>query len=510
MADFVVPDGFATITAAIVAAEAAGPVAVQRVRVKSGTFTENLFLAATAWTAVNYLSIESFSGSKDVTVDGSGGATTLDCNNRTNLQVKNIHLKDGTSRQLRRPGVGSFIQNVETSGGSTGFENVNNNLIRLIDCEFHNHINGASLSNADGLLFERCSFHDNTSNGVSGSTNGSVQFFACLFYSNGAHGFSNINTVRIGLFEFIQCNFFGNTNSGINFQNPGGKRLRILNCIFRSQGDYAIETDEVIAASTQFPLIRIDGNDYSGNTNGIFFDGTTATVTLAAMKTLTGQDANSIDTDPKFTNETGGSEDFHLLAGSPCINFGVGAGVKADVFKKDYPDVHHPAIGADATLDLVLPERGLVVPGTSPWVALFDLITAILKADPELATFAPAGEWVDRIFSGIDERRQPPRNLSALPYIEFEMASGRNRGRTDESADEMVRVHFMFTVGSDDDSYQNMYKLARDTGAALRSGLATPDEFFTWQVGQEDKAGRFWRLSATAEVPLDTTRLTLT
>lgn len=354
MADFIVPDSFATIAAAITAAEAAGPVAVQRVRIKAGTFTENLLLSVIAWTATNFLSIESFSGSKDVTVDGSGGATTLDCNNRPNIQVKNIHLKDGTSRQLRRPGVGSLIDNVETSGGSVGFENVNNNLLRLIDCEFHNHINGASLSNADGLLFERCSFHDNTSNGVSGSTNGSVQFFACLFYSNGAHGFTNTNTVRTGLFEFIQCNFFGNTNSGIFFQNPGGKRLRLLNCIFRSQGDYAIETDEVIAASTQFPIIRSDGNCYSNNTMGIFFDGTTAVTTLAAMKTLTGDDANSSDTDPLFTNETAGSEDFHLQAGSPRINGGVGAGVRTDFFGTVYLDPHHPATGPDATLDVEL------------------------------------------------------------------------------------------------------------------------------------------------------------
>ena len=81
--------------------------------------------------------------------------------------------------------------------------------------------------------------------------------------------------------------------------------------------------------------------------------------TLAEWQALTSQSANSLSADPAFTNITSGSEDFHLLATSSCIDAGTAVsedGITVDFESHDRPySTSSVDIGADETLYPAVP-----------------------------------------------------------------------------------------------------------------------------------------------------------
>ena len=103
--------------------------------------------------------------------------------------------------------------------------------------------------------------------------------------------------------------FFGNSGNGIGEQSTqlAGGPARITNCIFRSNGGYGVSRG---TWATQFA--EIDYCCFSNNTSGAIEAGSVA---------LAGP--NNIYSDPLFTTETDGSEDFTLQVSSPCINAGI-------------------------------------------------------------------------------------------------------------------------------------------------------------------------------------------
>jgi len=161
-----------------------------------------------------------------------------------------------------------------------------------------------------GYQMNNCSIHDNTGTGVEdtiGTTTKSV-YKGTSFYDNGSHGLDFSNDTRGVLVD--DCVFFNNTTNGINFSDTANTGLiSVVNSTFRSNGGYGIDTNT--GSLGQFALC--DYNCFHNNTSGhIDINGGTP------------PGSNNVTSDPKFTSETDGSEDFTLQLDSPCKDTGFG------------------------------------------------------------------------------------------------------------------------------------------------------------------------------------------
>ncbi len=154
-----------------------------------------------------------------------------------------------------------------------------------------------------------CKVHDNTANGMvigGGALLPSpTKIVGCSFYDNGDNGIETISAVP-GIIV-VNSVFFGNTNAGIEILNTLYGFVSVNN-IFRSNGGYGINTNT--GSSGQFAFC--DYNCYHNNTSGALDISTPG--------------SNNVTSDPTFTSEIDGSEDFSLQSGSPCIDAGFGYG----------------------------------------------------------------------------------------------------------------------------------------------------------------------------------------
>ena len=185
---------------------------------------------------------------------------------------------------------------------------------------------GANLFNADaaGVNFKWC-YMDKVS---SGSLNYLItalrevaQQLHCRMASSGGSGQNNNQRVDF-------CSIRDATNGAIGLGNATGG---IFNSIFESCTRGLHQTGST----------PMDYNSFSNCTNVGKISGVDYT-TLAAWRTASGQDANSIEGDATLISAT----NLHLLRGSPCIDAGIAViGITTDI------DGHYrsspPDIGAD-------------------------------------------------------------------------------------------------------------------------------------------------------------------
>ena len=158
-----------------------------------------------------------------------------------------------------------------------------------------------------------CSIHDNTGDGIEENiplASPKSEYVGCLFYNNGGSGLNSIT----GGFPAVlihNCIFFNNTNDGITFNSTitYNYGLVVTNNIFRSNGGYGINTNTGILGQFAYA----DYNCLSNNTSGAI-----------DINAGVAPGSNNVTTDPTFTNETAGSEDFTLQSGSPCLDVGLG------------------------------------------------------------------------------------------------------------------------------------------------------------------------------------------
>ena len=182
------------------------------------------------------------------------------------------------------------------------------NSFNFTNCEIDSNDSGigATAGSRGGFGIYNSIIHDNTNYGLNDDGRyGKTTIFACAIYDNGSHGLyfrsSSQNPKIIG------CVLFANGGNGIDF-NSAVSGIVCYNTIFRSNGGYGIDTNS--GSFTQFSYC--DYNCYSNNTSGsIDINGGTP------------PGDNNVTSDPSFTNETDGSEDFTLQSGSPCINAGL-------------------------------------------------------------------------------------------------------------------------------------------------------------------------------------------
>jgi hypothetical protein len=179
-------------------------------------------------------------------------------------------------------------------------------------CEIDNNGKGgtgwgiySSSTTRAAFAFTSCSIHNNHDSGV--YLGSSVTIIRnSKIYKNGGHGihFSGANH-----FYLSNTVVFGNTLNGIEITFGATTNLMITNTIFRSNGGYAIDTN----GGNSDQLTYCDYNCFHNNTSGsIDIDGGTP------------KGSSNVLSDPLFTSETAGSEDFTLQASSPCKNAGMG------------------------------------------------------------------------------------------------------------------------------------------------------------------------------------------
>jgi hypothetical protein len=101
--------------------------------------------------------------------------------------------------------------------------------------------------------------------------------------------------------------FFKNTGAGIAFNTVTDSLigLILINNIFRSNSTYGVSVLNNVG------IALFDYNCFSNNTSGNYNKGA-----------LPG--THDVLSDPLFTSEVSGFEDFTLQSGSPCINTGFG------------------------------------------------------------------------------------------------------------------------------------------------------------------------------------------
>lgn len=323
------------------------------VRVKDGTFVENIVLGSVAWTPDENLSITAFTpGSTAVLIDGSGGIDTLKLNSQKYVILRDLHAKDGTGKQIRDGGESCTLDTIQTSGGQVGVYGFR--MSHIHDSHFHDHSQDGIFATTltFTLRLERTKIHDCTQSAVNLDTRSGLSMDSCYIYACAGNGaieiLASVDNVSL---DIRNCSFFG--NSGADIYSPAADvKITVVNNNFRSSGTYAIDVDATFAVGTPSPIIYSEGNCYSNQGTAIARVGTTTYSTLAAWQAFTGADATSVTTDPLYTSETGGSENLALQAGAPGINAGVGSGVWKDISGTAFPDPHHPARGADGSRDV--------------------------------------------------------------------------------------------------------------------------------------------------------------
>lgn len=170
---------------------------------------------------------------------------------------------------------------------------------------------------------------------------GLVQFYYNLLVNGSSAAFECFTTIS-GTVRFYNNTIFQSTTTGtegvIYLANGAGFDIK-NNIIVRDYvpGEYQISVFGAPNITSNYNQIYILNNP--GATVRLYYNGVTYT-TLAAWRTATSQDLNSISSNPLFVSTT----DFRLQTGSPCINAGVNVGLTQDLLGN--PITGAPDIGA--------------------------------------------------------------------------------------------------------------------------------------------------------------------
>ncbi|MEM9916557.1 MAG: right-handed parallel beta-helix repeat-containing protein [Bacteroidota bacterium] len=288
----------------------------------------------------------------------------------------------------------SFIKNSTTSGGGGGLYALGGSIADVKDCIFESNaastvggaINAIEDSiNTNVVTVENTTFTLNSAGGQGGAINtGNTELIVknSVFFQNFADDDGNMPTGRGGAISNNASSYLNATDPAAGFSESDTARMTLINNTFIendgtlagdiSQWEYQDDTlkanavmilqnnifyksDDVIAPNYAIeagsPVVISRG----GNLNFTeFFSGTEADTSLNQYLT----DAKDlISTDPMMVDPFG--EDFHLMAGSPCIDAGVAGPDVLDVDIDGDARDSLPDIGADEFI-LVVSTQELV------------------------------------------------------------------------------------------------------------------------------------------------------
>ena len=261
-------------------------------------------------------------GTDDGTVATITGAS-ISSNYIFNYNVSGIAVRCSNLRLTASTSTAAYIQSTvdaavisfdncqfdnASGAGVTINESSQTCVVMFTFCEFNNngtYGSGNATSARGGGYYKYCSFHDNTSHGIyERGRYGKVVVDDCLIYDNGGDGILyDEASYDIKISNSV---VFGNTGDGIELAS--GSYAKIINTIIRSNGGYGVNKN----SGNIGELYYFDYNCSHNNTSG-HID--------INSGNLPG--SNNVTSDPKFTSETNGSEDFTLQSDSPCKNTGL-------------------------------------------------------------------------------------------------------------------------------------------------------------------------------------------
>lgn len=334
---------YTTITAALTQAEADGVGDTRIIDIDAGTYNENITLGILAWTRANHLEFISNSGSRDVIVNGSGGAQAFNLNSQQHVRMNGIIVQNGTANQIINIGHYSELTNCKASGTGIGFYSIQN-MGKLENCEADTCAIGFQVS--WGYFILDCYVHDCTSIGINFDQPGEQDIEATRVIGNAGDGIRVASAFAV--ITMRNCTIAGNAK-GVDLESSGSQ-FDLVDCIIADNTNYGID----VAAPFRC-CRRSEGNIWYNNTNGhINVQGDSAKTTLAQVRTWTRsqtgrstEDANSAESDPVLASD--GTLDTPRPDPDPVASAGVsGSLMKGGDFSVD---VHHPGIGADGSED---------------------------------------------------------------------------------------------------------------------------------------------------------------
>ena len=233
-----------------------------------------------------------------ITFTGSQGITVNGCTD--------VVLESNVTSDNRDHGISLLNVSASTLRGNESFRNARVTVRAA---------NGISLMGSAGNRVEGNRVHDNEDTGLqisAGSNNNVV--LQNRSWRNGDHGIDHLNSTGN---HHIGCVAWGNFNEGMSIEgNSTG--TRVFNCISVDNGlttngvDLLVDPSSFSGFDSNFNIFWNSTPQAPVRVNGVTY------ATVAAYSAATGEDANSIQADPRFVNPAAG--DFHLQPNSPAID----------------------------------------------------------------------------------------------------------------------------------------------------------------------------------------------
>jgi hypothetical protein len=224
--------------------------------------------------------------------------------------------------------------------------------IEIYDNVFHDNLYGDGVKTQASANIYRNRFYGNSGSGIEIGTNGAINVgvlaYCNIFYGNctnnnqGAIEESNKGAGTLSLTAYNNSFYKNGTYADINIQENITALILKNNCVYSNTAAYAYRSPTQSAATINNNCI------YGPSGNPVYYNG--ASRSWATWQGL-GFDMAGINTDPLFVSPT----DFHLQAGSPCINAGVDVGLITDYSGDDL--FRLPDIGALEVLKVSRPSN---------------------------------------------------------------------------------------------------------------------------------------------------------
>jgi len=278
-------------------------------------------------------------------VAGSGTYGTLDFNGVTDVIVDGISVTSSPSHGVYVHASGAVtLRDLEVAYSSSRGILVNHGSVILEDVDVWRSLNyqGLALENAAGAVARRCRFYDNIKRGIHMYGDNSLLLENCAIYTNRWSG-NGVWNKGSGIFVYApsgapcyigvdNCTISGNDGNGVYIDgNNYGLGIEIRNTIISGNGigsdaGYGLHEEDSSAGSD----ITVANCCFTNNASGNFRDEDSSTWnTEAEINVVSGCESNIV-TDPLFV--AAGSNDFHLLPGSPCRDAGTTiAGINTDL-----------------------------------------------------------------------------------------------------------------------------------------------------------------------------------
>jgi len=183
--------------------------------------------------------------------------------------------------------------------------------------------------------------HDNEDSGIeSYSGANDTLIYNNVSYNNGDHGIDDLRTTGQ---RIIGNTVYKNVTAGINLEgnSTGGtimNNISVDNGIRspRTHSDIRVESGSTAGTTVDYNVVHLTTPDTLLIWNSVSY------TTLAAYQATSGQMSHGLDADPKWRDI--GARDFHLVAGSPAIDYAdSGTSGQPALDAEDLPRIDDPA-----------------------------------------------------------------------------------------------------------------------------------------------------------------------